>query len=346
MSHKYSFYNDYSEGAHPRILDALSRSNSVQETGYGEDSFSIEAASLIRDRIQNPNASVHFVSGGTQANLLVLSAILKPYESVIAPVTGHINVHEAGAIEATGHKINSVETKDGKISAQKVEDTVSAHINEQMVKPKVVFISNATELGTVYSKKELQELREVTKKNGLYLYIDGARLGSALTIKDSDVTLDELSALCDVFYIGGTKNGALFGEAIVINNPNLQEDFRYSMKQRGALLAKGRALGVQFQELFTDDLYFDLARHANEMAQNLAVGISEKGYNFLAKSPTNQIFPVLPNSVIERLKEKYGFYVWSEVDGDNSAVRLVSSWVTPQEKVEDFLAYLSSLKTT
>jgi len=346
MSHEYSFYNDYSEGAHPRILDALVKSNLTQESGYGEDSFSVKAANLIKERIKNPDASVHFVSGGTQANLLVLSAIMKPYESVIAPNTGHINVHEAGAIEATSHKINAVETPDGKITTQQVEDIVSSHTDEHMVKPKVVFISNATELGTIYTKKELQDLREVTKKNGLYLYIDGARLGSALTVKDSDLTIDELSALCDVFYIGGTKNGVLLGEAIVINNPDLQKDFRYSMKQRGALLAKGRALGVQFQELFKDDLYFDLAKHANEMAQNLTSGIAEKGYKFLTESPTNQIFPIFPNSVIEHLQEKYGFYVWSEVDGDNSAIRLVLSWATPKEKVEEFLAYLSSLNPT
>lgn len=344
MSIEYRFFNDYSEGAHPKILDALVASNNVQESGYGEDSFSIEAANLIRDKIQNPDADVHFVSGGTQANLLVLGATMRPHESVIAPGSAHINVHEAGAIEATGHKINTVIGIDGKISAAQVEETVRAHTDEHMVKPKVVFISDATELGTVYSKKELQELRDVTKKNGLYLYIDGARLGSAITAKGSNVAIDELASLCDAFYIGGTKNGALLGEAIVINNPALQEDFRYSMKQRGALLAKGRALGIQFHELFKDDLYFDLARHANEMANTLASGIAGQGYEFLVDSPTNQIFPILPNKVIEQLKGKYGFYVWSEVDKDNSAIRLVTSWQTPNERVAEFLAYLDSIK--
>jgi threonine aldolase len=342
MSHEYSFYNDYSEGAHPRILEALTKSNTIQEPGYGEDSFSRDAASLIKDRIKNPDAAVHFVSGGTQANLIVLASMMKPYEAVIAAKTAHINVHEAGAIEATGHKVISVDSSDGKIKPDQVEQQVKFHSDEHMVKPKVVFVSDATEMGTVYRKKELEELSKICKKNNLHLYLDGARLGSALTAKGSDITLPELSDLVDVFYIGGTKNGALLGEAIVINNPALQTDFRYYLKQHGALLAKGRVLGIQFLELFKDDLFFDLARHANAMAGQLVDGIANQGHRFLAESPTNQIFPILPNSKIEDLKETCGFYIWSEVDAESSAVRLVTSWATPQDAVDKFLGNLRS----
>lgn len=343
MSLEYRFFNDYSEGTHPRILEALSKTNLEQETGYGEDSYSLEAANLIKDKIRNPRATVHFVSGGTQANLIILSSMMKPYEAVIAANTGHINVHEAGAIELTGHKILTVESVDGKIKPSQVEKQLKLHSDEHMVKPKVVFISNATELGTIYTKPELEELSKACKQNGLYLYLDGARLGSALTANGADLTLSKLSSLVDVFYIGGTKNGALLGEAIVINNPALQENFRYHLKQRGALLAKSRILGIQFQELFRDDLYFDLARHANSMANHLTEGVTELGYNFLTDSPTNQIFPILPNRVIDNLKEKYGFYIWSEVDTETSSIRLVTSWATKQEAVTKFLVDLKSL---
>jgi len=342
---EYSFYDDYSEGAHPRILEALTRSNLNQEAGYGEDSFSQEAARLIKEKIGNPEASVHFVSGGTQANLIVLASILRPHEAVIAPKTAHINVHEAGAIETTGHKVFHVDSTDGKIKPEQVVEAVKFHTDEHMVKPRVVFVSNATELGTIYTKQELEALSKVCKENELYLYLDGARLGSALTSKTSDMTLPELSEMVDVFYIGGTKNGALLGEAIVINNPALQGDFRYHLKQRGALLAKGRVLGIQFLELFKEDLFFNLAKHANEMAQRLTAGLSQAEYKFLVDSPTNQIFPILPNSFIERLKEKYGFYVWSEVDANNSAIRLVTSWATEEENVEQFLSDLESLSS-
>lgn len=343
MSPEYSFYNDYSEGAHPRILEALQKSNLTQEPGYGEDSFSKAAVNLLRDQIKNPVASIHFVSGGTQANIIVLASIMKPYEAAIAAKTAHINVHEAGTIEATGHKVVVIDSGDGKIKPGQIREVVNFHSDEHMVKPRVVFISNATELGTVYTKQELEELSKLCKESGLYLYLDGARLGSALTSKDSDITLTELSKLVDIFYIGGTKNGALFGEAIVINNPVLQENFRYHLKQRGALLAKGRVLGIQFLELFKDNLYFDLAKHANEMAAKLVEGVSRSGYKFLTESPTNQVFPIMPNGVIERLKEKYGFYIWAKVDSKNSAIRLVTSWATPEKAVVEFLSDLKFL---
>ena len=310
MKYKYSFFNDYSEGAHPKILERLDKTNLTQEIGYGEDSLSLQAAKLIKDRVENSDVDVHFVSGGTQANLILLASMLRSYESVISATSGHINTHEAGAVEATGHKIDAIEVKDGKLTPELIKEIVEVHEDEHMVKPKVVFISNSTEVGTIYKKEGLKKLHQFCKENDLYLYLDGARLGSALCSHDNDLTLSDVCALTDVFYIGGTKNGALLGEAIVIKNPGLQENFRRHLKQRGALLAKGRVLGVQFMELFKDDLFFELAKHANEMASKLSQSIESFGYKFLTDSSTNQIFPILPNSLIEELKKIYGFYVW------------------------------------
>jgi threonine aldolase len=341
--YKYSFQNDYSEGAHPRILDALSRTNLAQEPGYGEDRYCLEAAALIRDATGNADADIHFVSGGTQANLVALSSFLRPFESVIAVDSGHICVHEAGAIEATGHKINVVRGCHGKVTASEIQEVAAAHTDEHMVRPRVVFVSHSTEVGTIYSARELQDISETCKRLGLYLYLDGARLGSALTSRAADIDLRELSRLVDAFYIGGTKNGALIGEALVINNPQLKPDFRYTIKQKGALLSKGRLLGLQFLELFRDDLYFELARHANEMAERLALGMARMEYAFLTDSPTNQIFPILPNRVIEGLGQMYAFHVWCKVDGQSSAVRLVTSWATTETAVDGLLADLEAL---
>lgn len=340
---KILFFNDYSEGAHPNILEALVKTNLDPELGYGEDKFSKEAADNIRKAIKNNNADVHFVSGGTQANLIVLASSLRPYESVIAAETAHIAVHESGAIEATGHKINLIQTKDGKLTPNKVKEVVEFHSDEHMVKPKVVFISNSTEIGTVYTKEELKKLFKFCKENNLYLYLDGARLGSALTIKNSDLTLADVAELVDIFYIGGTKNGALIGEAIVIVNKNLQDNFRNYLKQRGALLAKGRLLGIQFLELFKDNLYLKLAEHANKMANKLAEEMKNLGFNFLADSPTNQIFPILPNKIISQLEKDYGFYIWKKIDEENSCIRLVTSWATKEEAVDSFIKDLREL---
>jgi threonine aldolase len=346
MNYKYRFQNDYTEGAHQNILDALTKTNLQQDEGYGNDSFCEAAKKLIQEQIQNPQAAIHFTSGGTQANIISLASMLKPYESVIAPVTSHISEHEAGAIEATGHKINTVISPDGKIKPEQINKVVEEHamFGEHMVKPAVVFISQATELGTVYSKQELTDISTVCKKHNLYLYLDGARIGVGLTASNSDITLPELSALVDIFYIGATKNGGLIGEAIVINNKNLQMNFRYHLKQRGALLAKGRILGIQFSELFKDNLYFSLAKHANLMATKLTEGIKACGYTFLADSTTNQIFPIFPNAVITKMQSLYGFYVWSKKDEQNSAVRIVTSWATKEEAVDEFLADLKTLK--
>ncbi len=338
--YKYRFFNDYSEGAHPRIVEALNKTNMDQEEGYGLDTLSLKAAELIKNKINNSKATVHFVSGGTQANLIVLASVLKPYEAVVSPITAHINVHEAGAIEETGHKILTVPSVDGKITPNQIVEIVASHTDEHMVKPKVVFISNSTEVGTIYSKEELEKISKTCREKNLYLYLDGARLGSALTTHISDLTLSDVAKLTDIFYIGGTKNGALLGEAIVINNPSLQENFRYHLKQHGALLAKGRVLGIQFLELFKDDLFFELAKHANVMANRLTTEIKKLELNFLTDSPTNQIFPIFPNKLISELEKLYGFYVWSKIDKDNSAIRLVTSWATPEEKVEEFLTDL------
>jgi threonine aldolase len=337
---QYNFKNDYSEGAHPRILKALTKTNLNQEEGYGQDSYCIEAIEVIRQKIKNPNADIHFVSGGTQANLIVIASILKPYESVIATDTGHIAVHEAGAIESTGHKVNIVETKNGKLNPQNIESVITLHKDEHMVKPKLVFISNSTETGNIYYKNELEELSCFCKQNKLFLYLDGARLGSALTSEQNDLTLSELSKYLDIFYIGGTKNGALLGEGIVINNEQLKENFRFHLKQKGALLAKGKILGIQFLELFKDDLFFKLGKHANLMAAKISKSIKDLDYKFLTDPVSNQIFPILPNELIEELSKKYKFYVWSKINDHNSAIRLVTSWATKEEIVDTFISEL------
>ena len=334
---RYRFCNDYSEGAHPRVLELMSRTNLNQEEGYGNDSLSRQAEGLLKAAIANPEAAVHFVSGGTQANLIVLASLLKPYESAIAATTGHIFVHEAGAIEATGHKVNAVSTPDGKLTPSLVRQVVAEHTDEHWVKPSAVYISNSTEMGTVYKRAELEGLAQTCQELNLLLFLDGARLGSALVSTGSDLTLPDLGRLVDVFYVGGTKNGALLGEAIVINRPSLQPDFRYHIKQRGGLLAKGSLLGAQFVALFNDGLYFELARHANAMAQALAGGLKALGYDFAADPVTNLIFPILPNALVRHLEERYDFYVWRRMDGDRSAIRLVTSWATPVEKVNEFL---------
>ncbi len=337
---KYSFRYDYSEGAHPKILEALAHTNNMQQDGYGEDEYCIEAQQIIREKIKNQKSDIHFVSGGTQANMVVISSILKPYESVIAARTGHIFVHETGAIEATGHKINTILTEDGKITINGIQEVLDEHTDEHMVKPKLVFISNSTEIGTVYKKNELQKISDFCKTNNLFLYLDGARLGSALTSSENDMTIEELSAMVDVFYIGGTKNGALFGEAIVINNDKLKNNFRFHMKQRGALLAKGRLFGIMFRELLKNDLYFEIAKHANLMADKIRKTLVELNYQFLTPTTSNQIFPILPNSVIEKLSEKYEFYVWKKYDDISSSIRLVTSWATKDEAVEKFITDL------
>ncbi len=339
----WNFKNDYSEGCHPRILEALMRGNADQQEGYGDDAYSIDARGRIRTVFKCPEADVHFVSGGTQANLIVIASALRPHESVIAASTGHIYVHEAGAIESTGHKINIIGHPAGKVTIDAIRSVLAEHVTiPHMVKPKMVYISNSTEIGTVYRKKELQELSGFCRSSGLILFCDGARLGSALCASDNDLSPSDMAELTDVFTIGGTKNGALLGEAVVIPNPRLQEDFGYHMKQHGALLSKGRLLGIQFLELFRDDLFFDLARHANAMAMKLADAIRKANYMFMTEPASNQIFPILPNQLIDRLAKEYGFYVWQKAGDNASAIRLVTSWATLETMVDRFIDDLIS----
>ncbi|CAG9607560.1 threonine aldolase family protein [Pseudoneobacillus rhizosphaerae] len=333
----YSFKNDYSEGAHPRILAALMESNFEQVDGYGGDRFTQQAVELIKEKLDRTDVDVHLLAGGTQTNLTALSAFLKPHEAAIAASTGHILTHETGAIEATGHKILGVVTENGKLNPSHLKIVLEQHTDEHMVKPKLVYISNSTEIGSIYDKNELEQLRDFCKEHKLILFMDGARLGSALCSEENDVELSDLPNLVDAFYIGGTKNGALIGEALVICRDSLKEDFRFHMKQKGALLAKGRLLGIQFLELFRDNLFFDLAKHANKMANVLRTELAKANFKFLTHAPSNQIFPILPNSLIEELQKKYSFYVWEKVAPDYSAIRLVTSWATKEEEVVAFI---------
>lgn len=340
----YSFKNDYSEGAHPRILKALLETNLEQGEGYGEDKYTVEAVKLLKEKIGRNDIDIHLFPGGTQTNLTAISAFLRPHEAAVAVSTGHILVHETGAIEATGHKVISIEAKDGKLTAEHIKEALEAHTDEHMVKPKLVYISNSTEIGSIYKRAELMEISRFCRENNLYLYVDGARLGSALCSEENDLELSDFGSLVDAFYIGGTKNGALLGEALVICNNSLKEDFRFFIKQKGALLAKGRLLGIQFLELFRDNLYFELAKHANSMAQLLKKGISEEGYSYLIDSPSNQIFPILPDDIIEKLQEKYLFIIWQKNNDNTSVIRLVTSWATKEEKVLEFVEDLKKFK--
>ena len=344
----YSFNNDYSEGASPQILDALIRENLVQNSGYGLDGHCRAAANRIRQEICRPDADVHFLTGGTQTNLIAIAAALRPWQAVISASTGHINVHETGAVEATGHKVLAQACgPEGKLTADQVEQAVTAHwtdeAREHLVQPKMVYLSHPTENGALYTLAELEALSHTCREHGLYLFLDGARLGYGLTARGSDVSMADLARLCDAFYIGGTKCGALFGEAVVIANPQLKPDFRYSIKQNGGMLAKGRLLGIQFLTLFEDDLYYDICRSANEQAYRIAAACREAGFPFFAESPTNQQFPIFPNRLLDRLKEKYVYSTWAKVDEDHTAIRLCTSWATRDEAVEQLIADIRAL---
>ena len=329
------FQCDYSEGAHPRILQALCDTNFEQTPGYGEDIYCQRASELICQKCNAPRASVHFLVGGTQANFILLAAALRPHQGAVCAQSGHINVHESGAVEACGHKVLPLPSTDGKIYAQQVKEYVSAHwqdpTHEHMVQPKLVYISNPTEVGTIYTKAELTALYSVCQENGLYLYIDGARLGFALTCRENDLTLSDIASLCDAFTIGGTKAGALFGEALVIQNHALKQDFRYILKQKGGMLAKGRLLGLQFLTLLGDDLYFALCRHGNEMARKIRQSCEQNNIPLLFDSPTNQQFPILANQDLARLSQQFAYSYWQAVDESHTAVRFCTSWATTPE---------------
>ena len=335
------FQCDYNEGCHPLILQRLTETNMEQTVGYGMDPHCEHARLLIREACQMPDADVHFLVGGTQTNTTVISACLRPYQGVLCAQTGHINVHETGAIEHTGHKVLPLPTDDGLLTAEQVEAAISGHFAdgnaEHMVQPGMVYVSFPSEAGTIYTRQQLQQISDVCRRHDVPLFVDGARLGYGLMSPQCDLSLSDLARLADVFYIGGTKQGALFGEALVITKESLKRDFRYSLKQCGGMLAKGRLLGIQYEVLFTNGLYFSIARHAIELAMHIRQELTRRGYSFLIDSPTNQQFPILPNDLYERLSHEFLFDYWCPVDEGHTAVRICTSWATVDQNVERLL---------
>ncbi|WP_109483864.1 aminotransferase class I/II-fold pyridoxal phosphate-dependent enzyme [Paraburkholderia sp. C35] len=342
----FSFLDDYSEGAHPDILRALSDSNFIQQAAYGDDAYSTEATTRIKAHLGSDfGGEIHYVASGTMANIVSISSCLRPHEAVIAVNSGHIVVREAGAIEATGHKLICVPAVDGKLTTDNIEAALSANAHfPHMAKPRLVYVSNATETGTIYSREELTAISALARQRNLLLFVDGARLGAALASTKNDLTLSDIASLADIFWIGGTKAGALLGEAIVICHPALARDFGFHVKQRGGMLAKGRLLGIQFQTLFGhSNLFFENADYANRMAARLAEGILDSGHLLDSEPATNQVFAILPDSVIQQLKQHFDFYVWAKRDDDRSVIRLVTSWATDVKQVDAFLSRLVQL---
>ena len=341
------FNSDYLEGAHPRILERLAATNMEQTVGYGCDEHSERARELIKKACSCPEAAVHFLVGGTQANFTVISAALRPYQGVIAADTGHIACHETGAVEACGYKVLTVPGDDGRVTAEAVDAYVREHwaneSHEHVVQPKMVYISMTTEIGTIYTKKDLAALYAVCRQHGLYLFLDGARLGYGLATPGSDLDLPFIAAHSDVFYIGGTKVGALFGEAVVLVNPALQPDFRYLIKQKGGMLAKGRLLGIQFETLFEDGLYFEISRHALEMAGRLRQGLEALRIPFASSSVSNQQFVRLDNAFCRELRKTMDFDVIQPGETE-SIVRFCTSWATLPENIDALLAEIQRLK--
>ncbi|MBQ8325870.1 MAG: aminotransferase class I/II-fold pyridoxal phosphate-dependent enzyme [Lachnospiraceae bacterium] len=333
-----SFENDYIAGAHPKILERLIETNLESLSGYGNDMYCQSACEKIKKACKCEDAQVFFATGGTQTNAVVISAMLHDYEGVVAAVTGHVSAHEAGAIEYTGHKVLTLPQHDGKIDAEELGKylrTFYEDINhEHMVFPGMVYISHPTEYGTLYSKKELEQISQICNKYRIPLFLDGARLGYGLMSKQTDVTLPDIANLCDVFYIGGTKVGALCGEAIVFTKKNAPMHFMTIVKQHGALLAKGRLLGIQFDTLFTDNLYFEISSHAIEMAEQLKEVLKEKGCTFYLESPTNQQFIVMENCKLDELKTKLAFSFWEKADDTHTVIRLATGWSTKMEDIK------------
>lgn len=341
-----SFENDYSAGAHPKILQRLVETNMEPAYGYGRDSFCAQAKEKIKQACNCPEADVYFLVGGTQTNQLVIATILKLHEGVVAAETGHVSLHEAGAIEYTGHEVLTLPQHDGKIKAEELDAYMETFYNDEnhemmMTFPGMTYISHPTENGTLYTKAELTALSEVCKKYDIPLYLDGARLGYGLMSKDTDVTLSDIAQLCDVFYIGGTKIGALCGEAVVFTKGNMPKYMPNHAKKHGALLAKGRLLGVQFDTLFTDNLYFEISRHAIEMAEQVKALLKEKGFRFAWESPTNQQFVIMENQKFEALKKQVAVCFWEKYDEAHTVVRFATSWSTTEEDVKKLKDILS-----
>lgn len=341
------FHNDYNEACHPLIMQMMQKNMGNQMGGYGEDTACESAARLIRKACGREDVAVHFMVGGTQANLTVIAAALRPHQAALGAVSAHINVHETGAIEATGHKVIALDSNDGKITAGQIRAAMQAHLTdesrEHIPQPKLVYISNPTELGTIYNLKELEQIADTCREYKLYLYVDGARLGYGLAAKGNDITFADLARLTDVFYIGGTKVGAMFGEAVVISNPSIAEDFRYLMKQRGGMLAKGWLLGIQFETLFKDGLYLKIAEHADKLADRIRQTLAMCQYPLLVDGVTNQVFPVLPDEILKELEKNFTFSYWGRVDDCHSAVRFCTSWATKPEAVDALCEELKKL---
>lgn len=342
-----SFENDYNRGAHELILKRLMETNLEQETGYGNDTFCASAREKICQACNSPDADVFFLVGGTQTNATVIDSFLRLYEGVVAASTGHVNVHESGAIEFGGHKVLTVPEHDGKITAEDLEGLLSTfwgdHTFEHMVFPGMVYISYPTEVGSLYTKSELMALSAICRRYEIPLYVDGARMGYGLMSEQADITLADIAAYCDAFYIGGTKVGALCGEAVVFPRHGAPKHFVTTMKQHGALLAKGRLLGVQFDVLFTNDLYFKISRNAIEMANQLKDGFQKRGFSFAWESPTNQQFVLLENGILEQLKDQVAFSVWEKADENHTVVRFATSWATKKEDLDQLWTILDQL---
>lgn len=335
------FLNDYSQGAHPKVLEKMIQTNEEWNIGYGLDVHCKNVEKILREKLGKENCHVHLMIGGTPTNVITIASALRPYECVIAVKSGHIYVHETGAVEATGHRVLTVEGVDGKLQPEGIDKAMAEFDDEHTLQPKMVYISNSTEIGTVYTKAELQALSAKCKEYGLYLYMDGARLASALTCEDCDLTLKDIAEYVDAFYIGGTKNGAMFGEALVILNDEINDHFRWMIKRNCGMLAKGHLIGTQFEALFEDDLFLQIGQHENDMAKYLRDGIEKAGYGFFSPSKTNQIFPILPKTLIEKLKENFVFSEWAPVDEEHAAVRFVTSWGTSFEDVKTFVDMLT-----
>lgn len=340
------FESDYTQGAVPEIIEAITKTNMEMTPGYGKDEYCLSAAKKIKTELECESADIHFLVGGTQTNLTFISSVMRPYQAVICADTGHINVHECGSIEACGTKLLQIPSADGTIKAAEIERLALDHWEdtnrEHAVQPGLVYISFPTENGTLYTKKELADIYAVCKKYGMILYIDGARLGYGLASDENDLEMRDFAKLCDAFYIGGTKVGALFGEALVIIDDSCKKDFRYMIKQKGAMFAKGRLLGLQFDSLFTDGLYYRISHHAVSLAAKIRKAFEDKGIEMLYDSPTNQQFPILTREQEKILGERFAYSPWCKA-GDKNAVRFCTSWATDEKDVDMLVEAINKL---
>lgn len=340
------FQSDYSQGAHPKVLEALEHTNAEHTGGYGIDPHSDHAADLVRELVGAPDAAVHFMVGGTPCNITLIAAALRPYETVVAARSGHVYFHETGAIEATGHRVAAFEGHNGKLTPEMIDCAWDEYQDEHTPVPRLAYVSQPTEIGSLYTKAEMEALAAVCKARNMLLYVDGARMACALTAEGNDLTLPDIAQLADAFYLGGTKAGALLGEALVITNPAINDHFRWMIKRQGGMLAKGRVIGVQFEALLeggADSVYFQIGAHANRLAARLRDGLAEMGISFLGQSPTNQVFPILPTEVASALHDSVAFYDWEPERDGMIAVRFVTGWGTTDAEVDELLRRVEEL---